>query len=106
MKPHFSIVSPVYRAEFILEKLVFEIQKSMNALNASYEIILVDDRSPDKSWEVMQKISAQNAEVKSIRLSRNFGQHPAIIAGLSQAKGEWIVAVSYTHLTLPTSDLV
>ncbi|KIX20501.1 b-glycosyltransferase [Flavobacterium sp. 316] len=93
MKPYFSIVSPVYKAEFILEKLVFEIQKSMNGLSASYEIILVDDRSPDKSWEVMQKISSQNAEVKSIRLSRNFGQHPAIIAGLSQAKGEWIVVM-------------
>lgn len=91
--PLFSIVSPVYRADHIVEKLVFEIQKSLEKLDVSYEIILVDDRSPDESWEVMKRISAQFTEVKSIRLSRNFGQHPAIIAGLSKAKGEWIIVM-------------
>lgn len=91
--PHISIVSPVYRAENIVEKLVDEIQKAMILIGCSYEIILVDDRSPDNSWEVMQKLSVKFAEVKSIRLSRNFGQHPAIMAGLSQAKGEWIVVM-------------
>ena len=92
-KPFLSIVSPVYRAEKIVDKLVFEIQKTMILMNFDYEIILVDDRSPDNSWSAMKKISAQFHEVKSIRLSRNFGQHPAIIAGLSQAKGEWIVVM-------------
>jgi len=91
--PLFSIVSPVYRAEHIVEKLVFEIQKSMEKLNASYEIILVDDRSPDNSWEVMRQLSTAHPSVKSIRLSRNFGQHPAIMAGLSMAQGEWIVVM-------------
>ena len=92
-KPFLSIVSPVYRAEKIVGKLVFEIQKTMILMNVDYEIILVDDRSPDNSWSAMKKISAQFPEVKSIRLSRNFGQHPAIIAGLSQVKGEWIVVL-------------
>lgn len=91
--PFISIVSPVYRAEKIVDKLVLEIQKTMFTMNISYEIILVDDRSPDNSWETMKKISETFPEVKSIRLSRNFGQHPAIIAGLSQAKGEWIVVM-------------
>ncbi len=92
-KPHISIVSPVYRAESILEKLVYEIQKVMGQLKVTYEIILVDDRSPDNSWEVMKKLSSKFSEVKSIRLSRNFGQHPTIIAGLSEVKGEWIVVM-------------
>ncbi len=92
-KPFLSIVSPVYRAEKIVDKLVFEIQKTMILMDVDYEIILVDDRSPDNSWSAMKKISAQFPEVKSIRLSRNFGQHPAIMAGLSQAKGEWIVVM-------------
>ena len=92
-KPFISIISPVYRAEKIVDKLVSEIQKTMVVINVSYEIILVDDRSPDNSWEVMKIQSAQFPEVKSIRLSRNFGQHPAIIAGLSQAQGEWIVVM-------------
>ena len=91
--PFFSIISPVYKAEKILDKLVEEIQIAMNQLNQPYEIILVDDRSPDQSWEVMKVLSQKFQEVKSIRLSRNFGQHPAIMAGLSHAKGEWIVVM-------------
>lgn len=91
--PKISIVSPVYRAENIVEKLVAEIQKAMQLMQVSYEIILVDDRSPDNSWEKMKEISKQNLNVKSIRLSRNFGQHPAIIAGLSKAQGEWVVVM-------------
>jgi dolichol-phosphate mannosyltransferase len=92
-QPLVSIVSPVYRAEKFLDKLVSEIQEVMTVLNVNYEIILVDDRSPDNSWEKMKEISSGNTSVKSIRLSRNFGQHPAIMAGLSQAKGEWIVVM-------------
>ncbi|WP_310556203.1 glycosyltransferase family 2 protein [Flavobacterium sp.] len=92
-KPTISFVSPVYKAEKMLHKLVAEIQTVMVGINATYEIILVDDRSPDNSWEIMQNISQQFPEVKSIRLSRNFGQHPAIMAGLSQAKGEWVVVM-------------
>ncbi len=91
--PKISIVSPVYKAEAFVEKLVAEIQKTMIKINVSYEIILVDDRSPDDSWLAMKAISAKIPEVKSIRLSRNFGQHPAIIAGLTQAQGEWIVVM-------------
>ncbi len=93
LKPIISFVSPVYKSEKILEKLVSEIQKVMSVIGADYEIILVDDRSPDKSWDVMKKLSQDFSEVSSIRLSRNFGQHPAIMAGLSQAKGEWIVVM-------------
>jgi glycosyltransferase involved in cell wall biosynthesis len=89
--PIISIVSPVYKAEFFLEKLVSEIQKTMSLVDVSYEIILVDDRSKDNSWKIMKKLSCK--EVKCIRLSRNFGQHPAIIAGLTHAKGEWIVVM-------------
>jgi glycosyltransferase involved in cell wall biosynthesis len=92
-KPIISIVSPVYRAEKIVENLVTEIQKTMQQLNLTYEIILVDDRSPDDSWSVMKSLSARFEAVKSIRLSRNFGQHPAIMAGLANASGEWIVVM-------------
>lgn len=88
-----SIVSPIYRAENIVEKLVFEIKKEIQKLDISFEIILVDDRSPDNSWEKMIELSKKFPEVKSIRLSKNFGQHPAIMAGLSFAKGEWVVVM-------------
>ena len=91
--PKISFVSPVYRAEKILEKLVSEIQNVMSGIQETYEIVLVDDRSPDNSWETMKDLSKKYAEVKSIRLSRNFGQHPTIMAGLSQAQGEWVVVM-------------
>lgn len=91
--PIISVVSPIYKAEFFVEKLVFEIQKVMSVIDVDYEIILVDDRSPDNSWIRMKELSNSNPKVKSIRLSRNFGQHPAIMAGLSKAQGEWIVVM-------------
>jgi glycosyltransferase involved in cell wall biosynthesis len=88
-----SIVTPVYRAEKILPKLVSEIDIVMRKIGAEYEIILVDDRSPDNSWRVMKTLVQENDHLKIYRLSRNFGQHPAIIAGLSKAKGDWIVVM-------------
>jgi glycosyltransferase involved in cell wall biosynthesis len=93
INPVISFVSPVYMAEKIVDKLVVEIQKVMITINQPYEIILVDDRSPDKSWEKMKAIANKFSEVKSVRLSRNFGQHPTIMAGLSMAKGEWVVVM-------------
>lgn len=93
INPKISIVSPVYMADKMLKKLTLQLKENLNTLNVSYEIILVDDKSPDNSWEEMKQISKENSEVKSIRLSRNFGQHPAIIAGLNEAKGEWIVVM-------------
>ena len=88
-----SIVSPVYRAEKILPILVSEINLVMERIGEDYEIILVDDRSPDNSWEVMKVLSSQNPKIKSIRLSRNFGQHSAIFAGLTKANGDWVVVM-------------
>lgn len=70
--PVLSIVSPVYRAEMFVDKLVSEIQKVCLSLNVDFEIILVDDRSPDQSWQKMKQLSASNPEVTSIRLSKNF----------------------------------
>ena len=88
-----SIVSPVYKAEKILPKLIYELQIELNKLDVSYEIILVDDRSPDSSWQIMKEFSKIFNEVKSIRLTRNFGQHPAIMAGLVYTTGQWIVVM-------------
>jgi dolichol-phosphate mannosyltransferase len=88
-----SIVSPIYKAEKILPTLVEEIRNSMQELGLEYEVILVDDRSPDNSWQIMISLSKKYEEVKSFRLSKNFGQHPTIMAGLSKASGDWIVVL-------------
>lgn len=88
-----SIVSPVYRAELVLDELVERIAKSIPSAFNSYEIILVDDFSPDKSWQKIVEISSKNSNVRGFKLSRNFGQHYAITAGLNQVSGDYVVVL-------------
>ena len=91
--PLFSIVSPVYRSEELVDELVRRIQASVSPLTEDYEIILVDDRSPDGAWVRIQAHAARDPRVQGLRLSRNFGQHCAITAGLDRCRGEWIVVL-------------
>lgn len=88
-----SIVSPVYRAELVLDELVERIAKSVPSAFNSYEIILVDDFSPDRSWQKIIEISSKNSNVRGFKLSRNFGQHYAITAGLNQVSGDYVVVL-------------
>lgn len=90
---HISIISPVYRAELILDELVKRIENSVKNITTDFEIILVEDAGPDNSWKVIEKLAAKNPRIKGIKLSRNFGQHYAITAGLDQAKGDWVVVM-------------
>lgn len=91
--PLFSIVSPVYRAEKLVDELVRRIQASVGPLTEDYEIILVDDCGPDNSWGRIQANADRDPRVRGLRLSRNFGQHRAITAGLEQCRGQWIVVM-------------
>lgn len=88
-----SIVSPVYKGEKILLELVQQLQQEVEKLTKDYEIILVEDCGPDNSWDVIEQICQENKKVVGIKLSRNFGQHYAITAGLQSAVGEWIVVM-------------
>lgn len=88
-----SVVSPVYRAEKMVHMLVERIVKSVSTITEDFEIILVNDASPDASWSVIEQECANDKRVKGINLSRNFGQHYAITAGLHYAKGEWVVVM-------------
>jgi len=91
--PHLSIVSPVYNAENIIPVLVERIENSIRKLTDDYEIILVEDCGPDNSWGVIEDIAKTDPKVIGIKLSRNFGQHYAITAGLDHAKGDWVVVM-------------
>jgi len=92
-KPHISVVSPVYRAEKIVFELVRQLHESLTTITEDYEIILVNDASPDNSWLAIAAECEKDERVKGIDLSRNFGQHYAITAGLSYAKGNWVVVM-------------
>ena len=92
-KPYLSIVSPVYRAESLIHTLVSRVASSCEKISPLYEIILVEDGSPDHSWEKIEEVCQKYPQTIGIQLSRNFGQHYAITAGLAQAQGEWIVVM-------------
>lgn len=90
---HISIVSPVYNSQNTLDELISIIESAVVLTNDAYEIILVEDGSLDNSWQVMKTIAAKNNKVRIVKLSRNFGQHYAITAGLDCAIGEWVVVM-------------
>ena len=86
-----SVVIPVYNAEKTIDELVLRIQKVAHDYN-NFEIILIDDSSLDKTWEKLLDLTSwTEVDLKIIRLSRNFGQHPATVAGIREAIYEWIV---------------
>lgn len=91
--PHISIVSPEYRGEKMVHELVARVQASVSSITENYEIILVNDASPDNTWSVIQQECAKDKRVKGLNLSRNFGQHYAITAGLAYATGDWVVVM-------------
>jgi polyisoprenyl-phosphate glycosyltransferase len=88
-----SIVIPVYKAEKILKELVLQLNAELMRITDNYEIIFVEDYSPDKSWYIIEEICENSKKIKGIKLSRNFGQHYAITAGLDKSVGEWIVVM-------------
>ncbi|NOT90117.1 glycosyltransferase family 2 protein [Ferruginibacter sp.] len=88
-----SIIIPVYQAENILEELVSRIKKSMKFAQGDYQLVLVDDGSADASWHRIENICATEKNIKAIKLSRNFGQHHAITAGLDHCTGERVVVM-------------
>ncbi len=86
-EPTWSFVIPVYGSPESLEPLCSRIKQSCAGMR--YELILIDDRCPKGSWQEIERLAAIDPAILGIRLSRNFGQHAAIQAGLSRAKGEW-----------------
>ena len=90
---HLSIVSPIYKGEKMMEELVNRVERAAETITPDYEIILVNDYSPDNSLAKLKEICAKDHHVKGVNLSRNFGQHYAITAGLSKAAGLWVVVM-------------
>ena len=88
-----SAVVAVYGCAECLAALYERLVRSLDPLVDSFEIVFVDDGSPDASWPILEELAARDARVRAIRLSRNFGQHAAITAGLQESRGRWIVVM-------------
>lgn len=92
--PEVSLVIPVYRSRQTLEPLTERIRATMTAAGRAYEIVFVDDASPDDAWSVLQRLQAGNPQrITAVRLMRNFGQHNAIMCGLRHVRGRYVVTL-------------
>jgi glycosyltransferase involved in cell wall biosynthesis len=88
-----SVVVPVYRGEECLLELHRRLTSSVSLITDDYELVFIDDRSPDGAWPLLRALAREDSHVRAFRLSRNFGQHAAITAGLSLAHGDWAVVM-------------
>lgn len=91
--PLISVVSPVYGCKNCLYELYSRLKETLEKITTDFEIILVNDASPDNAWETIVELAQKDSRVKGINFSRNFGQHYAITAGLEHCSGEWVVVM-------------
>jgi glycosyltransferase involved in cell wall biosynthesis len=88
--PYISIIIPVYNSENILPDLYNRIVVVCKDLGLLYEIIFVEDNGNDDSWSVIQGIASFDKRVRGFSLSKNYGQHSALLCGINESKGEFI----------------
>lgn len=94
MQPEFSIVIPCYRSANTIESVVRDVVSVLRATGRSFEIILVDDGSPDDTWSAISQCQEAYPEiVTSVQLMRNFGQHNALMCGFRHARGARIITM-------------
>lgn len=94
MKQLISFVIPCYRSAESLPGVVKEVERTMSAFNQyEYEMILVNDCSPDNTFAVIQSLCREHDNITGVNLARNFGQHAALMAGFRQVKGDIVVCL-------------
>src|SRR2546423_4066258 len=89
--PSLSIVVTLFNEAGTLEELHRRVVEALGA--ADYELILVDDGSRDATWQIVERLQASDPRIRAVRFNRNFGQHPAMHAGLARAQGEIVVTM-------------
>ena len=88
-----SFVIPCYRSEHTLPHVVAEIEEKMTSLEEqyNYDVYLVNDCSPDDTFEIIRKLCQEHQNIKAISFAKNFGQHSALMAGLRYSDGDYVV---------------
>jgi glycosyltransferase involved in cell wall biosynthesis len=99
-----SVVIPVYNAEPCLENLYDQLIPAMEAITTQFEVIMVEDHGEDDSWSIISRLAEQDTRVRGIRLSRNFGQHNALLCGIRVARYETTVTMD-DDLQNPASEI-
>ncbi len=93
VSPTLSILVPVYRSEGTLAQLAARLLAALEPLGAEFEILLINDGSPDRSWELIRELSRGDPRIRGINLMANFGQHNALLCGIRAARHEIIVTL-------------
>lgn len=88
-----SVVAPIFNEEQNINEFATRVKLELEKISKDYTIIFIDDGSIDKSWEEIKKLNNRNNKIKGIKLSRNFGHHYAITAGLNYAKSDWVIVM-------------
>ena len=92
-RPDVSLVVPVYNEERTIERVVRQAVEALETDDRTFEVIVVDDGSGDGTWAAIERLHAGDPRVKAVRFKRNFGQHPAMHAGLVRARGDIVVTM-------------
>lgn len=88
-----SLVIPCYGSEHTLPSVVKEIREVFREISYEYEIILINDCSPDKVWDIIVQLAKTDSHITGINMARNFGQHAALMAGYREASGDIVVSL-------------
>jgi len=88
-----AVVIPVYMGKSVLRQLCERLLQSLSQLTDRFSIVLVDDRSPDQVWPLIVELGRKDARIRGVQLSRNFGQHYALTAGIDYARANWYVVM-------------
>ena len=88
-----SVVVPVYRSEAILPELVQRLEIVLSRITSAYELVLVNDSSPDQSWDVIRQLAERHSWIHPINLMRNYGQHNALLCGIRATQYDVIVTL-------------
>ena len=91
--PELSVVVPIYEEAGTIAELHRRATAALQALGRPYELILVDDGSADGTWAEIERLRARDDRLRAVRFKRNFGQHPAMHAGLARARGDIVVTM-------------
>jgi len=92
-RPHISVVVPLYRCADCIPELYRRLVATLERLTPAFELVFVNDASPQNDWAIMAELARHDQRLKAINLSRNFGQHYAIAAGLDYAEGDWVAVM-------------
>jgi polyisoprenyl-phosphate glycosyltransferase len=89
--PEIAVIVPVYNGRSMLKELCRRIDEALNTITSDFILVLVDDAAADNPWPLIRELSEEDHRIKGIRLSRNFGQHYALTAGIDFARAHWYV---------------